>query len=79
MQKSDNSRLCHCIQAIHWVDAPAPASYTCSESGEFQEYFQYTFTYCEAKCYRLYAKRDLIVIVIESEYNLLLSLPGHVC
>ena len=67
--------LCHCIRAVHWVNAPAPASYAYSESGEFQ----YTFSYCEAKCYRLYAKRDLIVFAIECEYNLFLSLPGHVC
>ena len=60
-----NNRLawCHCIHAVHWVNTPAPASHAYSESGEFRESFQYTFTYCEAKCYHLYAKRDLIVFV----------------
>ena len=61
---------------LQWLNAPAPASYAYSESGES---FQYTFTYCEAKRYRLYAKRDLIVFVIECEYHLFLSLPVHVC
>ena len=76
-----NIRLacCHCIRVFHRVNAPSSASYAYSESGEFRESFQYTFTYCEAKCNRLYAKRDLIVFVIECEYHLFLSLSGHVC
>ena len=61
--RSLGKRISACFIRLQWV----------------QESFQYTFTYCEAKCYRLYAKRDLIVFVIEIEYHLFLSLPGYMC